>query len=273
MKIIQILCLVFTVPSFFFTACSDKHAYSNWDRSKFEVRMTDAPGNFESLKLSVVKVEAYLDGEGWIELSNKTESFDLLKLTNGKEVSLATDYNAKMGSYSKIKLTFDNSSGVFLDLYGAIKTDSMLGRGNARVELNWMGNNEVEIDINKELMAHADASVLLDFNVAQSIKQKNGKYMIKPMIQYLKNEKTGVKGKLNNDLYASVFLTNGSDTFSTYTNASGSFLLRGMEQGTYDFLMVPKSNHYTYGGVPDSYKIENVVLVDGEIKDMGTLTW
>ena len=87
--------------------------------------------------------------------------------------------------------------------------------------------------------ADAGAQVLLDFDVAQSIIRGANKYFIKPAIRELKNTQTGVKGEVEGAASAAITLSDGQNTFSTFIDAEGKFMLRGVNAGTYKMIIQP----------------------------------
>jgi hypothetical protein len=79
----------------FFNACTtNDNTNSN---VPFEVRMTDSPGEYSSVKIDLLRVEVKIsedndDNKGWQVLKNiKPGIYDLLELTNGKDVLIGTD--------------------------------------------------------------------------------------------------------------------------------------------------------------------------------------
>jgi len=111
--------------------------------------------------------------------------------------------------------------------------------------------------------------VLIDFDVAQSIKEDGENYVIKPAISVIEDRATGVDGKVKGSASAALLLTDGEDTLSAYTNADGEFLLRGMEEGTYKLIVYPIQEEGEE--MMEEKVIEGVVVVKGKIKSAGTI--
>lgn len=225
--------------------------------SSFQVRMTDSPGDFASLDVEITKVEAYLENEGWVTLNNQSQVVSVLDLTNGAETTIAQQSAVSAGLYSRIRLTFGSNNGLAL-------TDSLLGTTiNANLSLG--SSQQVEIMIDEQVSAGTNASVLLDFQVAQSIFEQTQQYILDPMITLIEDESTGVQGQIDGAVSAMITLSDGENQYSTFINAQGNFLIRGVEDGVYD-LIIEAGNEAS-----DAMTIPNVVIVQGEINQIGSI--
>ncbi len=236
----------------------------------FKVKMTDAPGDYEGLDVKIVGVDAYLEGKGWVALDTRAHAINVLNLTNGTEAEIASKSNAEIGVYTKLKVKFDTDATLTVNANalaegggGTVITDNSF-------KLIWDGPKEIEIAINEEVSADVGAQVLLDFDVAQSIIKDLNKYFIKPAIREIKNTHTGVKGQVQGTFNAAVTISNGQNTFTTFINAEGQFMLRGMKPGIYKLVILPAKK--AMGEIqPEPREIEGVVIVEGEIKQMGQI--
>lgn len=243
-----LVCVV--VAGLGFTSCKkEEQAKGN----TFKVRMTDAPGDFAQLNVQVNAVDAYLDGKGWVNLSSETQSVNVLSLTNGSEIQLANATSVESGLYTKLRIRFASQASI------------MLVGGSSSLSLNWTGSSqEVEIAINQQISADAGASLLLDFNVAQSVNEIAGIFSLNPVITVIADEETGIQGSVSGAAYAMVQVSNGNKTYTTYLNAQGKFMLRGLEPGTYT-VAVMKS------GSSELQQVGNATVAKGEITQMGTM--
>jgi hypothetical protein len=233
---------------------------TNQGRSAFKVRMTDAPANFSGLFVEIVSVDAYLENSGWVNLSNEAQMVSVLDLTNGAETTLAYDADVDAGVYSKLKITFGNENSLVLN--GAL--------GGSAIDLNFgsQASQEVIIEIDEQAAAGGQAEVLIDFNVAESVDELGGLFQLNPDISVIGDEETGISGDVNGALQASVVLSDGQHSYSTFISASGEFLMRGVESGSYS-LSIHAVNQQT--GQLQERNFSNVVIVDGQIKSMGTI--
>lgn len=240
------------------------------DAGTFEVRMTDAPGDYEALQVEIVKVEAYAENKGWVALNNQAQSVSVLELTNGAETQLALKSDIDAGVYSRLKLTFGSNNSLMASADANIQVSSGGDTIGASVayELAFQGNKEVIIEIDEQISSETGAVVLLDFNVMQSIKEEADELVIQPVITEIEDAQTGVRGKIEGSANAAILLTNGSDSLSTFTNANGEFLLRSMDEGMYDLIVIPETDQDPSN---DEVIIEGVFISQGEITNAGTI--
>lgn len=251
MKKLMILLAVGTVLASGFTSCKkdDDDAKGN----TFKVRMTDGPGDYVQLNVQVTSVDVYSSSQGWVNLSSQTQSINVLSLTNGAEMELASSTQVTAGTYTKLRITFASQASI------------QLVGGGAAISLNWTGGTQqVEIVINEQVSASSGANLLVDFNVAQSVSEVGGVFNLNPIITVIADENTGVKGKVQGASSVMVKLQNGSHSYSTYINAQGNFLLRGMESGTY-------TAYFMASGSLTAHEVDNVTVTQGQITGMGTI--
>jgi hypothetical protein len=227
----------------------------------FKVRMTDAPGNYAALNMQIVGIDAYLEDQGWVNLSSENQLVNVLTLTNGMETELVSNTKVSTGVYTKLRIRFADEATVVVN-------SSILGGGlgsNTTQTLTWDGPSEAEIVIHEEVSANAGADILLDFHVAQSVYENAGEYFINPAVTVIEDASTGAQGSVQGTLMAAVTLFNGQHTYSTYINATGQFLIRGIEPGVYEMVIQP-----TEQGLQEQH-ISNVVIIRGEIKQLGSI--
>lgn len=250
MKKLMMLLAVGTVLASGFTSCKkDDEEKGN----TFKVRMTDGPGDYAQLNVQVTSVDIYSANQGWVNLSSQTQSVNVLSLTNGAELELASASQVNAGVYSKLRITFASQASI------------VLVGGGSSISLNWTGGTQqVEIVINEEVSGSSGANVLVDFNVAESVTEVGGIFNLNPVISVISDENTGVKGKVEGASSVMVKLQNGSRSYSTYVNAQGNFLLRGMEPGTY-------TAYFMASGALTAHEEDNVTVTQGQITNMGTV--
>jgi hypothetical protein len=111
-------------------------------------------------------------------------------------------------------------------------------------------------------------SVWVDFDVANSIYEKDGKFYLKPVLRPFNNNNFGVvEGKvLPLAAKAVVRITNGAGFNGVaLPNREGKFKLRGLESGTYTVTV--------QGIAPYVDKvISNVVVTKGKETELGVIT-
>lgn len=249
------------ISGIFFQSCKKDNNNPGGGTTAMEVRMTDAPGNYAALNVQITKVEAYLQNQGWVTLNSQTQAVSVLDLTNGAETSIASKSNLNAGFYSKLRLTFGNANSLQLSGTG--------GGSNISLSFGTNTSQQVEVEINEQVNANQTTSILLDFSVAQSIYNMGNTYFIAPLIQEIEDDSTGVQGSVQGAVTAAVTLSNGSNTYTTYVNSEGKFMIRGVEDGTYQIQVnaIASSNMQAQNG-----SMSNVVVTQGQITQVGNIT-
>lgn len=243
---------------------------STESKKQFRVNMTDAPGDYESLDVEITSVDAYLEGSGWVNLSNQSQVVSVLELTNGAQTTIASSTSADLefGTYSMIRVRFGDEN--------QLKLNSTLLLGdlvNVLVDLDFQTNtsNEVIIEIDEEFSSETDAELLLDFDVASSIIENSGQYTLDPVITAVADFQTGIKGHVEGAANAAIMITDGTNEYSTYINANGDFMIRGMADGQYSLTAVAEAETEAEIDNPNSQTMSGVLVVDGEIRSVGTI--
>lgn len=229
-------------------------------QGQMEVRMTDSPGDFIALNVEIMKIEAYLENSGWVTINESTKEINILDLTNGAEVTIASSTSVQAGVYTKLRLTFSGENS--LTFNGS--------NGSNTVNLSFSSNysHQVEIPIHCEVNVGVTSSILLDFNVGASILEAGGGYTLNPVISEIVDPSTGIQGNVSGSAKAAISLSNTSHHASTYTNANGYFMIKGVPDGTY-LLKIEAKGH---GEVLASQKsIQNVTITKGQIKSLGSI--
>lgn len=245
--------MALAVVAFGLTSCSKDDEGSNG----YKVRMTDSPGSYTEMNLEITKVEAFFDNEGWVTLDNSTKSVNVISLTNGSEVTLAQKTDASLGAYSKIRISYGSNNDITTSTNGVLVTSDLTMSGSTVIETN------------QEVTASGSADVLLDFNVAKSVTETGGAYFCDPVITVIDDEETGIRGEVEGGIHSAIIAKSGNNEYSTYTDAQGRFLIRGMKEGTYNVDFFAKDSTATTA----TFTQEDVVVTRGEITNMGTVSY
>lgn len=239
----------------FFYACNQKSDTPGL--ASVRISMVDAPGDFDSLIISVEEVFVNVSGSGsdWQELDNfQSGSYDLLKLVNGNEWLLG-ETSLPEGRLSQVRLLLGDGTRLYTDdTVFVLRVPSAYRSG-------------LKININEYLEGGITYNLILDFDAAKSIvfNRVAGNYTLKPLIHGILSTKSGaIKGKINpgNKKYR-VLVTRGTDTFNTYSERNGEFLFPALDPGIYE-LKVPNDS-----GMDIS--ISEIAIRAGEVKDLGDL--
>jgi hypothetical protein len=268
-----------------FSACT-KTGIDTSAGGKVSVFLTDGPGEFDSVFIDIQKVEVKIDtnsvykdkddrcdddddrdddqkrkdeyGE-WVNINFTPAIIDVLSLRNGVETKLG-EANILTGTVRKIRITLGTQNRVVKN--GVSST----------LELKNDTKNFLYVKLyDKHRQRQSDnnnVSVWVDFDVANSIYEKNGKFYLKPVLRPFNNKNFGVvEGEvLPLAAKAVVRITNGAGFNGVaLPNREGKFKLRGLESGTYTVTV--------QGLAPYVDKvISNVVVTKGKETELGVIT-
>ncbi len=261
-----------------FVSCK-KNELQNPSAGNFTVKLTDSPGDYAALNVEIKSVEAYLEGKGWVTLNSEARVIDLLALTNGVEVVIATKAGVNIGHYTKIKLTFGDNNSLTINATG----NGSAAESTTAVDI---ASHEIEVTIDENVTINATAEVLLDFDVASSVVSGGGGNegnvieadgavsVVIPHVKVIVDVETGIEGDIDGAISAAIIVTDGQNSFSAYADANGKFLIRGMTGGTYKVVInALHLNGNLLLGATESTEIaiENVMVTKGKITSLGTI--
>lgn len=248
------LLLGFVMASLAFTACK-KSGDNAGSKTHMSVKMTDAPGAYDAVILSIKEI-VVLSAGGESHLPVNGNPINILNFRLGKDTLLAAQ-DVPAGRLQEVRLVLNDSgnrvviNGVSYDL----KTPSGQTSG-------------VKVKVQDDLKAGIAYTLLLDFDAAKSIVTTgNGKYILKPVIRAIPQEVSGAMVGVVVPAASSpkVYAINGTDTVGTVTDATGKFYFPGLASGTYKIDFVPLSPFLVKS-------IDNVVITNGAVKDVGVVT-
>jgi hypothetical protein len=232
---------------------------SNDGNARLEVRMTDAPGDFEEVNIDIQEVQVNTGDEnsGWQSLTIDPGVYNILELTNGVDTLLGA-ITLPAGRVQQIRLVLGNDNSVVVD--GQTYPLSTPSAQQSGLKLN----------INVTLVEGVTYTMLLDFDAAASIvEQGNGSYSLKPVIRVISEATSGsIIGTVTPlDATPAVFVIAGTDTVgSAFTNELGKFMVQGLDAGTYTVSLVPSAGYTTIDKT-------NVVVTVGAATNLGTITF
>ncbi len=215
---------------------SDTTTGSATGPAKMEVRLTDSPGDFREVNIDVRNVQIHVSDDntasGWQDMTLvRPGIYNLLSLVNGNS-ALLTSADFPAGRISQLRL-----------ILGPDNTVVTRDGETYPLKVPSGGESGLKLKINADLTANVTYQLLLDFDVAKSVKDhggsnRNEKFKLKPVIRTID---TAVAGGLRGTVapaaarpnIMAIRTTAPIDTFSTYPDATGAFLLRGLPAGTY----------------------------------------
>jgi len=223
--------------------------------TRMNVKITDSPGTYEAIYLSVKEIQI-LTSDGTSTLAVGPTPFNILNFRMGKDTLIASQ-DIPSGKIQEVRLVL-NTTGNQVKINGAtypLTTPSGQSSG-------------VKLKVQETLEAGIAYTLLLDFDAAKSVvKTGNDKYILKPVIRAIPNSVSGaITGIItpsasNPKIYAIA----GTDTLGTISDATGKFWFPGVAAGTYKVEIQPVSPYI-------NKTIENVAVVTGSVKDLGTIT-
>ena len=222
----------------FLFSCSKNDQPATNEKAHLQVFLTDGPGDFEAVYIDVqdIKVNYSSDSaNGWQSLNGvRRGTYDLLKLTNGKDTLLA-DAELNSGKIEQIRLILGSENYVQVD-------------GNKiKLETPSAQQSGLKLNVHQEVNGGILYKVVLDFDAAKSIHRTgNGKYMLKPVIRTLLEAMGGgIKGfVLPDSVKTAVLALKGSDTIASTYTLNGGYWLKGVEAGSYDLHFLPSDTNY-----------------------------
>jgi hypothetical protein len=222
--------------------------------TRFNVKMTDAPGAYDALYLSIKEIQV-LTSEGQSTLPVNAGPFDILKFRMGKDTLIASQ-DIPSGRLQEIRLVL-NSTGNEVVVDGEtfnLTTPSGQTSG-------------IKLKVQEDLTSGVAYTMTLDFDAAKSVVQTgSGKYVLKPVIRAIPQAVSGALTGTVSPAASSpkVYAIIGVDTIGAVADLNGKFFFPGLEAGTYKVNIVPVSPYV-------NKSVENVQVTTGSVKDMGVI--
>jgi hypothetical protein len=219
------------------------------------VKMTDAPGAFDAVILSIKSVVVVTD-KGETTLNVGGGPIDILRFRMGKDTILA-DQDIPSGKIQQIRLVL-NETGNRVVING-VSQDLTTPSGQT---------SGVKLNVQDVLTPGIAYTLRLDFDAAKSlVLTGSGKYILKPVIRTYAEAASGALTGMVSPAASSakVYAITGVDTVGAVADATGKFYFSGLAAGTYNVNFVPVSPYLTK-------TVTGVVVTNGAVKDMGTIS-
>jgi Domain of unknown function (DUF4382) len=245
------------LPVLFCIACG-KDATTN---ATLELRMTDGPGSFEAVLIDVQGAEVHVNkdtasGSGWQSLTVRNGIYDVLKLNNGVDTILGSTA-LPLGDISEIRLLLGTNNSV------------KVGGVSYPLSISSSDKSGLKLKFEKKLLAGISYKVTLDFDAAKSVKEvkKGVEYKMKPVLRLFTDAENGsIRGEVAGATCKTVvYAIQGTDTLtSSFPSSVGSFVLQGLNAGTYRVSAVGESPCATKS-------VDNVKVEIGKATSMGKI--
>ncbi|MEX0894277.1 MAG: DUF4382 domain-containing protein [Balneolaceae bacterium] len=261
--ITRITTVFLTLGLLFVAGCDNGVMNETPGFGSLEVRLHDAPVDFEEVNIFVDRVEVNReeDEEGWIVHSEPAQYYNLLELVNGNYENLGVS-ELEAGTYHQIRLILGEDNYVVVD-------------GESR-ELTTPSAQQsgLKLVINKEIREGEEYVLQLDFDAARSIvvtgpPQNPANYILKPVIRASSVSEDGnIAGTvLPPDARPAVYAISNQETLtSTFSDPeTGEFKLIGLSEGSYTVSFEPREDGF------DGTELEGVEVEPGETTDVGEI--
>jgi hypothetical protein len=236
-------------------SCKDMNNDKENAQSKLNIKLTDAPADYDAVNVDVQKVLVNAgddENSGWIEIETIPGVYNLLDYTAGKSTLIATA-PLNVPQIKQIRIILGDNNTVVVDgIEHHLDTPSAQQSG-------------LKLKVSQTLAEGVEYTAVLDFDASKSVVSagQSGKYILKPVIKVYFEANTGsIKGSVepaSEKVLAEVPLSS-TDTISTYSDTvTGIFLLGGLPSGTYNVIVSPLS-----GSVYQQDTIEGVVVTTGQ---------
>ncbi|HYH56206.1 MAG TPA: DUF4382 domain-containing protein [Anseongella sp.] len=224
-----------------FGACRSLDEESVNGNSQLQIRLTDAPGDYDAVFIEIEDVLVHRSGEdtvgeeGWESVEGvRKGTYNLLDLVNGRD-TLLVDADVPSGHLGHIRLVLGENNRLEID-----------GQQHT-LEAPSAGQSGLKLKVDRELSEGIVYGILLDFDVARSVVQAggSGRYILKPVIRVLEADPPGgtLRGIISpGGLGTAVLAVRGTDTLGTYTDTLGNFMLKAVPPGNYSMHFLPESS-------------------------------
>lgn len=217
----------------------DKNQNSSSGKSRLQVALTDDPANYEAVNIDVRDVRINYSSDtanGWTSLNAvRTGNYDILRLVNGKDTLLA-DAEIASGRIQQIRLVLGDNN--FVKVNGQ----------TYKLETPSAQQSGLKINLHQDATEGGTYKLLLDFDASRSIVTagNSGKYILKPVIRATLEAIGGsLRGYvLPNSFPTAVYALQGADTVAGTYTVNGSYMLKGLNAGSYSLSFAPSDNSY-----------------------------
>jgi hypothetical protein len=225
-------------------------------KTELTMRLTDDPSEYDAVFIDIKSVEIDMEGKSTVTLVPlRPGIYDLMKFRNGIDTLLIKS-DVEPGKINQIRLLLGSNNSVVVDGQSyPLNTPSAQESG-------------LKLNLNEELVANTPYTMWLDFDAGKSIvKTGNGKYNLKPVVRAYAVATDGrIEGYvLPGIALATVYASNGTETYAAIPNENGYYMFTGLPAGTYSVTF--DAGLITYTDVT----MNNVQVKYGSVTNLGTV--
>jgi len=238
MKIFKSLsAITLAILSLIFIQCSNNNVKLT---TPVKIRLTDAPAQYDKVNIDIQSIQFHSSNDddaeegGWQEMDLLNAGiYDLLEFNNGID-TLLVDQNMPSGTVSQMRLILGENNSIVIDgITYALDTPSAQTSG-------------LKFQINDDFLAGIEYDLWIDFDVARSIvKTGDNKYKLKPVIRAFNEAATGaISGSISPaEALPTIHAITDLDTISAIAEENGTFLIKGLQAGTYKLDVIPADGY------------------------------
>ena len=204
---------LFLLIGFFGCGEADTKSDAVTKKGSISVLLTDAPGDYRAVYVSIEKILVHKSGEstqennetsyennetqtdaGWITVAQPNKTYDLLTLQNGITQEMG-EHNISTGKYTQVRLVLssqeDNGTNILGDTHPYANYIVLVGDDVTKLKVP---SNTIKYNHNFEILEDNATVMTIDFDANKSIIQRgNGEWILKPVLD-VKSKK--VKGEV-----------------------------------------------------------------------------
>lgn len=210
------------VSSFFLMASCQNDDTA--EKASVRFYLTDAPAGYDAVNIDIQSIEIHTDEGGWVTHELEVPGvYNLLEYASGVD-TLLLSADMDPGTISQIRLILGSNNSIVVDgVTYPLETPSAEESG-------------LKLNVHYDLEPGVVYTYWLDFDAEQSIvEQGSGDYSLKPVIRVYTEAASGAIAGSIAPIDGAIYVAaiSGSDTVGTYITDAGTFLIAGLEPGTY----------------------------------------
>lgn len=268
LKSLIITCVIMISIAVFQSCNNDIDA----NTARIQIQLVDEPGDYLEVNIEIIDIQynSSESEEGWTSFTLESPiNVDLTELIAGNSL-LLVDQIIPSGMLKQIRLVLSDNNTLVIEAEEGVASEP--------IHLNTPSAQQsgLKLNLNEELIGGFSYTFILDWVVQESVVEagNSGMYNLKPVIKVNAEVNSGsisgmVKEAIDGTLVAmegvnvEVYTIGDSFITDTSTDASGSFLIQGLEGGNYK-LKISLTDY-------QPYESELIEVTVGDVIDAGII--